>query len=145
MYLVKDKSENISLDNISISNSQDNTLFTVEGLKQYNYSEGNYSLFIDLTKVEDQYGNKGQYSHSANWVVYPTSAKVKLYPNPVLNDFTIESNVPFTWYHIISFFGKSEFYQTFPNLTYKAIIKTDDTWHKGIYLIFVYDRYDRMD
>ena len=71
--------------------------------------------------------NKGQYSHSENWVVYSASAKVKLDQNSVFNDLTLESNVIFTWHHIISLFGKSEFYQTFPNLTYKAIIKTDDT------------------
>ena len=86
--------------------------------------------------------NKGQYSHSGNWIVYPTSVKVKLYPNLVFNDLTLESNVPFTWYHIISLFGKYKFYQISPNLTYKAIIKTDDSRRKGIYLIFVYDRMD---
>ncbi|WP_303839047.1 leucine-rich repeat protein [Apibacter mensalis] len=144
IYLRKGKSETILLDNVTISNSEDKTIFTVQGLKQYNYMDGNYLLVIDLSKVTDTNGNKGNDSHSEKWMVYPANANIKLYPNPVLYNLTLESNIPFKWYHIVSLFGKSEFYQTFPDHTYKAIIETNNSWNKGIYLIFIYDSNNKL-
>ncbi|MCX8677498.1 MULTISPECIES: leucine-rich repeat protein [unclassified Apibacter] len=144
IYLRKGNSETILLDNVTITNSEDKTIFTVEGLKQYNYMDGNYTLVIDLSKVPDTNGNKGKDNHSEKWMVYPANAYIKLYPNPVLYNLTLESNIPFKWYHIVSLFGKSEFYQTFPDHTYKAIIKTNNSWNKGIYLIFIYDSNNKL-
>ena len=144
IYLRKGNSETILLDNVTITNSEDKTIFTVQGLKQYNYMDGNYSLVIDLSKVTDTNGNKGKYNHSEKWMVYPANASIKLYPNPVLYNLTLESNIPFKWYHIVSLFGKSEFYQTFPDHTYKAIIETNNSWNKGIYLIFIYDSNNKL-
>ncbi|WP_255410584.1 leucine-rich repeat protein [Apibacter sp. wkB309] len=144
IYLRKGNSETILLDNVTITNSEDKTIFTVQGLKQYNYMDGNYTLVIDLSKVTDTNGNKGKDNHSEKWMVYPANASIKLYPNPVLYNLTLESNIPFKWYHIVSLFGKSEFYQTFPDHTYKAIIKTNNSWNKGIYLIFIYDSNNKL-
>ena len=144
VYLVKGKSDKIILDDVTISNIKDNMFFTLEGLNQYNRKEGNYSLVIDLSKITDMNKNSGKDIHSQKWVIYPPTAQIKLYPNPVLYNLTLESNIPIKWYHIVSLFGKSEFYEIFPENTYKTIIKTNNSWNKGIYLIFIYDHNNKL-
>ena len=135
----------VNLDKATLTKNYNKQRFTLEGLAQYNNINGTYTLQIDRSKISDAYGNYGTGIYSEKWTVDPRAAEVKLYPNPVSSNFTIESNIPIKRYHINSIYGGNYIdNRTLPNKTNKLNISANNSWQKGIYLIYIYDENNQV-